>query len=117
MKNFGPIKYFPGALFCQFIGKEFPSLVRWSERGSIISEILADVLRTLDALEVNPRSVGHPNLLYWRMAIKIGSSSLLLDTLISQRIMWWWCALDSPMEQLNGRWGAPRNKIVLLMYQ
>ena len=60
MKNSGPGKYFPGAPVCHFRGKEIPPLVRWSESGSITSEILADVLKTLDALDVYPRSNGNP---------------------------------------------------------
>ena len=60
MKNSGPGKYFPGGPVCHFRGKEIPPLVQWSESGSITSEILADALKTLDTLEVYPRSDGHP---------------------------------------------------------
>ena len=56
LKNSGPGKYFPGGPVCHFRGKDIPPMVRWSESGSITSEILADVLKTLDKLEVYPRS-------------------------------------------------------------
>ena len=62
LKNSGPGKYFPGGPVCHFKGKNIPPMVRWSESGSITSEILADVLKTLDKLEVFPRSTddNHP---------------------------------------------------------
>ena len=60
IKNSGPGKYFPGGPVCHFRGKDIPPLVRWSESGSITSEILADVLKTLDTLQVYPRGDGHP---------------------------------------------------------
>ena len=52
------------------------------------------------------------NLFNWLMTIKVGFSFLFLDTLISQRIIVW-CAWESPMVQFYGRWGTPRNKMVL----
>ena len=54
--NSGPGKYFPGPPTCQFRGKEIPSLVRWTESGSITSEILVEALSTLDVLNVVDRS-------------------------------------------------------------
>ena len=59
MKNSGPGKYFLGGPVCHFRETEIHPLVQLSKSGSI-SENLGTVLKTLDALEVNPRSDGHP---------------------------------------------------------
>ena len=53
--NTGPGKYFPGPPTCTFRGKEIPALVRWNESGSITSQILVEMLQTLDMLGVIPR--------------------------------------------------------------
>ena len=53
--NSGPGKYFPGPPTCKFRGKEIPALVRWNESGTITSEILVEVLSTLDVMNVIPR--------------------------------------------------------------
>ena len=60
MKNSRTGKYFPDGPVYHVKGKEIPPLVRWSESGSITSEILADALKTLDTLEVYPRTDSHP---------------------------------------------------------
>ena len=53
--NTGPGKYFPGPPTCMFRGKEIPASVRWNESGSITSQILVEMLQTLDMLDVIPR--------------------------------------------------------------
>ena len=51
-KNYGPGKLYPGGPTCEFKGKKIPCLVRWSPKGSITSEILVDILKTLDFLDI-----------------------------------------------------------------
>ena len=51
-KNYGPGKLYPGGPTCEFKGKKIPCLVRWSPKGSITSEILVDILKTLDYLNI-----------------------------------------------------------------
>ena len=57
-QNFGPDKLFPGGPTCQFNGKEIPCMVRWSPKGSITSQILADSLAHIDSFQVFDRSNG-----------------------------------------------------------
>ena len=45
--NYGPGKLFPGGPVCEFEGKRIPTMVRYSEKGSIANEILTDILRTI----------------------------------------------------------------------
>lgn len=54
--NTGKGKYFPGPPSCIFRGKEVPALVRWNESGTITSEILVEMLKTLDMMDFFPRS-------------------------------------------------------------
>ena len=54
-KNSGKNKLFPGGPTCEVNGKQVPCFVRWSESGSMTSEILAEALKTLDLLQVFPR--------------------------------------------------------------
>ena len=54
-KNTGVGKYFPGPPVCEFRGKTIPALVRWNESATITSEILVEMLATLDLLNVIPR--------------------------------------------------------------
>ena len=54
-KNTGAGKYFPGPPVCEFRGKTIPALVRWNESATITSEILVEMLATLDVLNVIPR--------------------------------------------------------------
>ena len=56
--NCGKSKYFPGGPICNFRRKEILSMIRWSESASISSAILVDVLKTLDTLDVFPRTEG-----------------------------------------------------------
>ena len=56
--NSGPGKRFPGGPTCIFQGKELPCLIRWSKKGSITSEILTDIIATLDQYGVFDRSDG-----------------------------------------------------------
>ncbi len=49
-ENSGPGKSFPGAPSCQFRGKDIPSLIACSPKGSITSEILKQALKRLDEL-------------------------------------------------------------------
>ena len=55
IKNSGAGKYFPGGPECLYRGKKVPALVRWHESASITSDILVDMLKTLDQLGVIPR--------------------------------------------------------------
>ena len=49
--NYGPGKLFPGGPVCTFEGKDIPTMIRYSENGSISPEILRDILKTLDELK------------------------------------------------------------------
>ena len=57
-KNTGKGKAFPGGPTCHFNGKVVPCFCHWSEKGSNTTEILRDILATLDILEVYPRTGG-----------------------------------------------------------
>ena len=37
---------------CEIEGKKIPTMIRYSEKGSITPEILKDILKTIDDLEV-----------------------------------------------------------------
>ena len=50
--NYGKGKLFPGGPVCDFEGKKVPTMIRYSEKGSITGEILTDILRTLDHFEI-----------------------------------------------------------------
>ena len=50
--NFGPGKLFPGGPVCEFEGISIPTMIRYSEKGSITGDILKDILLTLDHLKV-----------------------------------------------------------------
>ena len=52
INNSGPGKRFPGGPTCNFRGKEIPCFVRWSDKGSMTSEILRDSLATLDTYKL-----------------------------------------------------------------
>ena len=56
MKNSGKNKHFSGGPECVYRGKTVPALVRWHESASITSEILVDMLRTMDEMDLVPRS-------------------------------------------------------------
>ena len=51
-QNCGKSKKYPGGPTCVFQGVEVPCLVQWSPKGSITSQILVDILATLDHLRV-----------------------------------------------------------------
>ena len=57
-RNFGPGKLFPGGPTCKFLGKDIPCMVRWSPKGSITSQILADALKHIDSYNVFQRQNG-----------------------------------------------------------
>lgn len=50
--NYGPGKLFPGGPTCMFEGEEISTMIRYSEKGGITSDILTDILRTIDTLKV-----------------------------------------------------------------
>ena len=54
-KNTGAGKYFPGPPVSKFCWKTIPPLVRWNKSAIITSEILVEMLATLDILNVIPR--------------------------------------------------------------
>lgn len=56
--NSGANKRFPGGPSCIFQGKTVSCLTRWSEKGSITSAILVDILATLDHIGVFDSSNG-----------------------------------------------------------
>ena len=58
INNSGKGKHFPGGPECVYRGKTVPALVRWHESASITSEILVDMLQTLDEMELVPRNNG-----------------------------------------------------------
>ena len=53
--NSGEGKYFPGGPVCTYCGKKVPTMIRWNESATITSEILFDMLKTLNFLDVIPR--------------------------------------------------------------
>ena len=55
IRNSGNGKYFPGGPECVYRGKTVPALVRWHESASITSDILVEMLRTLDEMDLIPR--------------------------------------------------------------
>ena len=57
-KNFGPGKLFPGGPTCRFQNKDIPCMVRWTPKGSITSQILAEALQHIDSFNVFDRSNG-----------------------------------------------------------
>ena len=50
--NYGKGRLFPGGHVCEIEGKKIPTMIRYSEKGSITPEILKDILKTIDDLEV-----------------------------------------------------------------
>ena len=52
MENFGTGKLFPGGPVCEFEGIKIPTMVRYSDKGSITGAILRDILQTIDELNV-----------------------------------------------------------------
>ena len=60
LKNTGPVKYFPGGPVYHFRGKDVPTLIQWSNGGSITSEILVDASKPLDSLGIYSRGDNHP---------------------------------------------------------
>ena len=63
-RNSSANKRLPGGPTCKFQGKEVPCLTRWSDKGSITSVILVNILGTLDHIGVFDRSNGKlPSLL------------------------------------------------------
>ena len=56
--NMGKRNYFPCGPVCAYRGKEVPCFCRWTENGSITSEILADICKTLDSYNIFDRSDG-----------------------------------------------------------
>ena len=54
--NCGTGKYFPGPPSCNVNGKVVPALVRWNESATITSEILVEMLVTIDAINIFPRT-------------------------------------------------------------
>ena len=57
-KNSGKGKLYPGGPTCTFQGKIVPTLTRFSPKGSITTEILVDIVGTLDHIGVFDRSEG-----------------------------------------------------------
>ena len=51
-RNSGQNKRYPGGCTCVFQGKEVLCMTRWSPKGSITTNILTDILRELDHLQV-----------------------------------------------------------------
>ena len=58
--NYGPGKYFPGGPRCTFNGTDIPCYINASPKGSITSDILADILKWIDDKGVYPRNENGP---------------------------------------------------------
>ena len=50
--NYGPGQLFPGGPVCEFKGIKVPTMIRYSKKGSITPEILTNILRTIDGLQL-----------------------------------------------------------------
>ena len=50
--NYGKGRLFLGGPVCEIEGKKIPTMIRYSEKGSITPDILKDILKTIDDLEV-----------------------------------------------------------------
>ena len=53
--NYRRGRYFPGGAKCTFRGHEIPCYITTSPKGSIMSEILKDILRYIDNIRVFPQ--------------------------------------------------------------
>ena len=51
LEKYGKGKQFPGGPTCNFLVKQVPFMVRWSQNGSITCEILTAIFHTLDIYE------------------------------------------------------------------
>jgi len=56
IKNLGKVKQFPGGPECSYHSKKIPCMYTWLPKGSMTSEILKDVAKPLDTLEIFGRS-------------------------------------------------------------
>ena len=50
--NYWPGKLFPGGRVCEFEGTRIPTMIRYSDKGSITPVILTDILQTIDQLRI-----------------------------------------------------------------
>ena len=50
--NCGKGKLYPGCPTCMFKEKFVPTLVRWTPKGSVTGDILVEIVKTLDVLEI-----------------------------------------------------------------
>ena len=57
-KNYGHGKLFPSGPSCRFNDQDIPCLVRWSEKGGITSDILAECLEHIDSYNFFERTEG-----------------------------------------------------------
>ena len=55
-KNRGQGKFFPGGPTCKFKNKDVPAFICWHESGSITSQVLTEVLQTLDLFYLFPHN-------------------------------------------------------------
>ena len=60
MKNTGENKHYPGAPTCHFHGKDIPAFVCCSPGGGITSDLLTEMLKRMDGLDLFPRKEGGP---------------------------------------------------------
>ena len=58
LKNSGPGCYYPGGIECWYRGKKVPALIQWHVNGSITSQILVEMLQTIDSYKLFPRNDG-----------------------------------------------------------
>ncbi len=58
LKNCGNGKYFPGGPECTFRGKKVPAFICWHKSASITTNILVEMLQTIDGLDLFPRRDG-----------------------------------------------------------
>ena len=63
VRNSGPGKRFPGRPTCHYLGKYVPCFCAWLEKGGFTSEILCNMIATLDKLEIFSRENALPFLI------------------------------------------------------
>ena len=64
-KNFGPGKLFPGGPTWKFLGRDIPCMMRWSQKESITSHILADALKHIDSFNMFERKDEKSHSSFW----------------------------------------------------
>ena len=58
LKNSGPGYYYPSVPECWYRGRKMPALNQWHESGSITSQIIVEMLQTIDSNKLFPWNDG-----------------------------------------------------------